>query len=159
MRLLFNHIYCSVRRKELEKAIAQVKKINVDTILQRLTKLCWKNNIQYKVLIKTREVLIMELIGSHQLVLFKYHKSELVSREEVDFFMGSIDENKAEKGVYITTGVFEGKNKIICERKSCRRDVILEDCFSFAKAHIGIRGKAVRDFRPNKLNLFKYLPQ
>jgi hypothetical protein len=159
MRKVLNYIYCSIRREELEKAIEQFKSIRIDEILQRLSKLCWKNNIQYEVLIKTKDILIIKLIGNQQIVLFKYHKADKVSRDDIDFFMGSMEEGRASKGVYITTGVFEGKHILSHKKEEGRRDVILEDCLSFAMGHLGIRGNALIDFKTDRLNLFKYMPQ
>ncbi len=159
MRALLNHIYCSLRREELEKAIEQFRKIKIDEILQRLTKLCWKNNIHYEVLFKTKDILIIELTGNQQVVFFKYHKTDRVSKEDLDFFMGSMEQSRANKGVYITTGIFEGKSVAYSSSREVRKDIFLEDSFSFAKGNLGIRGKALKEFKTDRLNFYKYLPQ
>jgi hypothetical protein len=159
MLTLLNKVYYKLRKEEVEKASTRFKMIKIDTILQSLTKICWKYNIQYQVMIKTSDMLIIKLIGNQETVLFKYHKTDMVLRADVDFFMNQLDEYKTYKGVYLTTGKFEklkglrGRNLVI------KRDCILEDSFAFVKRHIGIKGKAVRKFKIDKLNFFKYLPQ
>jgi hypothetical protein len=159
MLTLLNKVYYKLRKEEIEKASTRFKMIKIDTILQILTKICWKYNIQYQVMIKTSDKLTIKLIGNQETVVFKYHKADMVLRADIDFFMNELDENKAHKGVYLTTGKFEklkglrGRNLVI------KKDCILEDSFTFIKRHIGIRGKAVRKFKIDKLNFFKYLPQ
>jgi hypothetical protein len=159
MLTLLNNVYYKMRKEEIEKASTRFKRIKIDTILQILTKICWKYNIQYEVIIKTSDILTIKLIGNLETVVFKYHKTDMVLKAEVDFFMNELDENKAHKGVYLTTGKFEKLEGVSCRDLAVKKDCMLEDSFAFIRRHIGIRGKAARKFRIDKLNFFKYLPQ
>jgi hypothetical protein len=159
MLTLLNKVYYQLRKEEIQKASTRFKMIKIDTILQILTKICWKYNIQYQLMIKTSDMLTIKLIGNKETVIFKYHKTDKVLRDDVDFFMNELDENKARKGVYLTTGRFEKLKGLRCRNLVVKKDCILEDNFTFIKRHIGIRGKAVRKFKIDKLNFFKYLPQ
>lgn len=159
MRTLLNTIYCKLRKEEIEKARTKFKMIKIDTILQSLTRLCWKYNIQYEVIIKTSDMLIIKMIGMQETVVFKYHKTDMVLKEDIDLFMNEIDENSACKGIYITTGKFQKIEGIQSKDITAARDCILEDGTAFIRRHIGIKGEARRSFKIDMLNFFKYLPQ
>lgn len=159
MSALLNKIYYKLRKEEIEKASTRFKRIRIDTIQQSLSKLCWEYNIQYEIMIKTSDMLTIKLSGNRETVLFKYHNTKMVIRDDVDFFMNELDENKAHRGVYLTTGKFEKIQGQRCRGLGIKNDCMLEDSFSFIKRHLGIRGKASRRFKIDKLNFFKYLPQ
>lgn len=159
MAASLDFIYYKLRKEEIERAFVKLKRIKIDTILQNLTKLCWKHNIQYEIFIKTSDLLIIKLIGHKERVIFKYHKTNMVSKNDMDIFMNLVDENKAAKGVYIATGEFSERRKVSLRSLLFTRDIILEDGSKFIKRQIGIKGKSVDVFTRSKLNLFKYLPQ
>jgi hypothetical protein len=156
MVTLLNKIYYKARKEEIEKANIRFRIIKIDTIMESLIKLCWKYNLQYEVIIKTNDMLTIKFIGNQEAILLKYHKTDMVLKEAVDFFMNEIDENRANKGVYITTGKFEKSFK---QGMISKNDCVLEDGFTFIKRHLGIKGKAVKAFKIENLNFFKYLPQ
>jgi hypothetical protein len=159
MLALLGSLYRQLKKEEIEKASTILKRMKIDTILQNLSKLCWKYNIQYEIIFKTNDTLSLKLSGNTEIVVFKYHKVEVVYREEVDFFLNELDENNANKGFYITTGEFATKNKSSIKSMPYKKDVILEDGFTFIKNNLGIKGRAEKDFKINKLNFFKYLPK
>lgn len=152
-------IYYGLRKKEIEKAFIKIKRVKIDTILQTLTKLCWKHNIQYEVFIKTSDLLIIKLIGHKEMILFKYHKATIVARNDIDAFMNLVDENKASKGIYITTGEFSAKRKINHKSLFSKRDIIFEDGSQFIRRQLGLKGMASDAFKGSKLKFFKYIPQ
>lgn len=159
MVTLLNELYYKLRKEEIEKAHIILKMIKVETILQSLTKLCWKYNIQYEVIIKTKDTLTIKLRGNREIVVFKYHKADMVLRENIDSFLSELDKNKAHKGIYLTTGKFEKlsglKNRVLV----LSRDCMLEDSFSFIKRHLGLKGRVLVKFKEDNLDFFKYLPQ
>ena len=159
MFTLLDSIYYKLRREEIEKASTRFRRIKTDTILQNLTKLCWKYNIQYETIIKTSDLLTIKLTGIKETVVFKYHRCVMVSKEEVDFFLNELDENRANKGVYITTGEFESNSAKLLKSVFSKRDIIMEDNFTFIRGNLGLRGKAIKNFKIDKLNLYKYLPE
>ncbi len=159
MRKLLSRIYYELRKEEICKASTRFKRIKIDTILQSLTKLCWKYNIQYEIIIKTSDVLIMKLIGVQETVVFKYHKTNMVVKEDIEFFMNELDEKKAQRGVYISTGEFQKVEGSILKSLFLKKDCMLEDSTAFIKRHLGMRGTAAKNFKTDRLNFFKYLPQ
>lgn len=159
MLTLLDSIYFKLRKEEIEKACTKFKRIKIDTILQSLTKHCWEYNIQYRIIIKTSSLLTIKLSGNRETVVFKYHKADMVRKKETDFFMSELDEHSASKGFYVTTGRFEKKEKNISRKKFLKKDVILEDGFTFIKGQLGVKGTALSSFQVDKFNFFKYLPQ
>lgn len=159
MAVPLDFIYYGLRKKEIEKAFVKLKGIKIDTILQRLTKLCWKHNIQYEIFIKTSDLLIIKLMGRKEMILFKYHKVNTVSRNDIDIFMNLVDRVKATKGIYITTGEFTAKRKINNNCLFSKRDIIFEDGSKFIRRHLGLKDTATDAFKGSKLKFFKYLPQ
>lgn len=158
MLALLDSLYYQLKKKEIEKASTILKRMKIDTILQNLSKLCWKYNIQCEIIFKTNDILSLKLSGNTEIILFKYHKAEVVYRKDVDFFMNELDRYNANKGFYITTGEFEFKNKSSIKSLFCKNDVILQDCFAFIKNNLGLKGKVEKNFKTIRLSLFKYLP-
>lgn len=150
-------LYCKLKEEEIEKAQFILKLTKIDTILENITKVCWKNNIEYKVIIKTINSVTLVLFGYSETVVFKYHKADMVSKEELDFFMNLVDMNKGSKGIYITAGSFQHARKFLLRDLIYKKDIILIDGINFIKGQLGLRGNA-QDLSGNKIDFFKYLP-
>ncbi|MCM8711865.1 hypothetical protein M2651_12745 [Clostridium sp. SYSU_GA19001] len=159
MAQLLDFLYYKLREKEIERARIQLKIIKIDTILKYLTKICWKSNIDYKIIIKTSDMLIIRFTGIKETVLFKYHKAEMVLKEEMNFFVSKLDENKAHKGVYITTGKFEQTISYSRQNLFIKRNIMFKDGYSIIKEHMCILGENSDIIEVNKFNFIKYLPQ
>lgn len=159
MFTLLDSIYYRFKKEEIEKARAKLKMVKIDTILENLTKICWKSNIEYKIIIKTSHMLTIKFVGMKQTVLFKYHKTDMVLKEEMDFFMSELDENKAHKGVYITTGEFEKKMNMSRRRLFPKKDIIFQDGYSLIKEHLSTIWGDLDFINRNMFKFFKYLPQ
>lgn len=152
-----DEFYLKIRNKEIIKAKNKLKKLTINTIADNITKNCWKNNIQYDVILKNSDELLIKLEGRSKMWLLKYDKSAMVFYDEFDKFLNYMDIYKAEKGIYITIGVFEPK--IL---KSCHHifysDVKLIDSIKFIKEQLGFRKKCEEIFKYGKLNFYAYFP-
>lgn len=157
MLFLLKDLYYRLKKEEINKAHIILERIKIDTILQNISKVCWKNNIGYKVIIKTGNSLTLELFGYSETVVLRYHKIDMVSKEELDFFLGLVDRSNADRGVYITIGSFQLERRFSLKSWKLKKDVLLIDGITFVKGQIGF-GKAAESLRENKINLFKYLP-
>ena len=150
-------LYVKIRSKEIVKAKSKLKKLTVNTITDSITKSCWKNNIQYDIILKNSEELLIRLEGRGKVWLLKYDKKAMIFYDEFDRFLNYMDIYKAENGIYITIGVFEPK--II---KSCHHiflnDVRLIDNVKFIKEQLGYCKKCEEVFKYGKLNFYSYLP-
>lgn len=159
MFTLLDSVYYRLKKEEIIKGYIKLKKIETAHILQSLTKTCWKYNIQCNTLIKTYNILIVKMTGMTETVVFKYHKTNLVSKDEIDFFMNELDINKAHKGVYITTGLFRELDTFSSRRLLLKKDVMLIDRYAFIKEQLGLTGKSLEVINADKLKFYKYLPQ
>lgn len=159
MFTLLDGIYYRLRKEEIEKANIIFKKIKIDTILKNLTKNCWEYNIQYETIIKTSSVLIIKLVGMKETVVFKYRKTDMVTKTDMELFMSELDENRAKKGVYITTGRFEERKNMSIKDWILKKDIIFQDNFTFIKKQLGLKGKAIKNFNEENLKFFKFLPE
>jgi hypothetical protein len=143
-----------VRRKEAIKAKNMLKKIKIDTIYEILTKYCWKYGMQYDILVKNVELMIIRLCGSKEVILVSFSKAEIVYVKEFEQFTMQINMYEGNKAVYITTGIFEEG----IENNYKQFDVELVDGFHFIKSQIGITSNAEEVFKYNKFKFYRYLP-
>ncbi|ERI94233.1 hypothetical protein HMPREF1982_01245 [Clostridiales bacterium oral taxon 876 str. F0540] len=158
MRTLLDSVYYKLRREEIEKASTRFRRIKTDTILKNLSKLCWKYNIQYEIIIKTRDILVIRLTSVRETVVLKYHNCSMVSSKEIDAFMNELDEVEANRGIYITTGYFETRERQSFKNLFFKKDILLEDGLTFIKGQLGLTKKTIDSFKISKLDFFKYLP-
>lgn len=159
MYSLFDKLYNALRKDEIGCGKIMIRKINIDTVFSTFTKECWKNGIQYKTILKDENSFTIRLIGRKQITLFKFHKTDMVFVEDYEKFLGLINIYSASKGIYICTGVFEGKvEKDFISKFHFLDGIKIEDGFHFVKRNIGLRQKAIDIFKNNKFNFWVYLP-
>lgn len=154
---LFDFIYFKIKIKEIKKAKYRLRRLKINTLLNLLITNCKEKNIIYNVLEQTKSEMLVELIGSKEKILLKYDRADMVFEEEYDNFIDKIKKAKINKGIYITTGLFQGGlhgSRVIFNPK-----VILQDYTCFMKSQLGLRGKTIDIFKNKKLNFYKYLPR
>lgn len=152
-------IYCRIRREEAEKLRRFIRRLKVAKFYEGLSKGCWEFGVQEKVLIKSSELLEIKLSRGEKEVLIRFHKTLKVFVEDYVKFIDTLRENGLRKGVYITTGEFEGD--IIDDYYRLTGEynkVTLEDGISFGRKQIGWRGKARDILVYKKFKLDRYLP-
>lgn len=149
---VFLRLYLKLRKDEVEKAKAKLNIMNIDTIFQCLTKDCWVYGVQYDVVIKTQDYFIIKLFGRRKDVLIKYHKTDVVFSEDYDRFLYEVNLNESQRGVYITTGVFDFKISKFFNNK-----IIIEDNAHFIKYQLGFYATTKEVFYRRKIKFFKYL--
>ncbi len=157
MREWLYHIYYWIRKKEIDKAKLKLKKVKTDVVFQAITSNCWKMGIQYDVVIKTADVVIVKFRGSRKNIILKYHRTDMVFVEEVNAFRALIEDSGAEKGIYITTGCFEGK---VYKVKSTHlfQNYKLVDGVHFLSYQLGLVGSYLECLTRKKLKFYKYMP-
>jgi hypothetical protein len=156
---LLNKAYYRLRKSEISKAKSMLKRVKVDFIFEGLTKSCWKNGLEYETLMKNNEVLEIRVKGRKEEVLIKFHKANMVFLEDYERFLLMMETLGIKKGVYITTGVFEGR--IIRNNKKAfpfTNNVKIEDNYAFIKSQLGIHVSAADVFKNKKLTFYNYLP-
>lgn len=150
-------IYFKIRKDEINKGKRNLKKLKVNTVYLCITRNCWKYNIQYQVIVKNKDKVILNFKSGEKNTLLQYHKATMVFYREYCKFLNTMDINKIEKGFYITTGIFE--EKVLKENKKnlFRKKIKLEDGRHFLKEQLGY-GFTINDvFKKKKLNFYKYL--
>lgn len=154
---LFDFLYFKIRREEIQKAKYRLRRLKINTLLDLLIRNCREKNIIYNVLEQTKTEMLVELTGSKEKILLKYDMAYMIFDEEYDDFIDKMKKNKVNKGIYITSGLFQGSlhgSRIIFPKK-----VILQDYTYFMKSQLGLRGKTIDIFKNKKLNFYKYLPR
>ena len=107
MSNLIDKVHIKLKKDEFYKGKAKLEKLNIDVVTENITKNCWNYNIQYKIFLKTSNLLIIKLTGKEKTILFKYDIKERVLLKDYEEFLKYLDIYNIEKGVYITTGIFE----------------------------------------------------
>lgn len=144
-------LYPKIRKNEVEKSKAKLKKMNIDIIFQCLTKDCWIYGIQYDVVIKTEDYFIIKVFGRKKDVLIKYHRTDIVFVEDYNRFLYEVNLNDSQKGIYITTGVFDFKMSRFFYHK-----IIIEDNIHFIKYQLGFSAMTQDVFYKKRIKFFKY---
>ena len=145
-------LYLKIRKNEVEKSKAKLKKMNIDIIFQCLTKDCWRYGIQYDVVIKTEDYFIIKIFGRKKDVLIKYHRTDIVFLEDYNRFLYEVNLNDSQKGIYITTGIFNFRKSNLFSHK-----VIIQDNIDFIKYQLGFSATVQEVFYRKRIKFFKYL--
>lgn len=125
-----------------------LKKININNIFNDITRVCWKEHIQYILLYKDKEIVEMILRGLKHQYYFKFEKSELVDFVDVEKFKNRAKELRVSKGIYIITGKFDPKVKM-------NRHLYFLQKIWFIDGKVFLRTqKSI-----NKINFYKYIPK
>lgn len=157
MQRVFDSVYLKLRKEEIEKARFRLKNIKMDSVLQNITKSCWKFNLPYEIYLKTKDCVVIKLLGLSESVLIKYHNRDLVSISDINAFINEIDGTGADRGIYITTGRFKIRKKYVSLLEK-EKNIILEDGTSFIIEQLGIQGRVEEALKENRLKFYKYFP-
>lgn len=151
-------IYFKLKKRDIEEGKNNIRKIKIDNILNCITKNCWKYNIQYQVILKNNDILIIKIIGKSESILLKYHRVNMVFLFDFDSFINCIDYYNVKRAIYITTGQFHDRITRFFKGRSNKKDILLEDSFNFIKYQLGVTGKGKEILNNEKLKFFKYFP-
>ncbi|GAA0733170.1 hypothetical protein [Clostridium oceanicum] len=141
----------------MKKAKWTLKKVKVDEILNSIENSCWKYGIQYDILYKNSESVLLRLRRKKKIKILKYHKSQIVFEKDFKDFLNYMDKFEIDNGVYITTGVFtqEILNKVIHFKF---KNIKLVDNLSLIKKELGLKGKSNDMFKKPESVFLAYLP-
>ena len=147
-----DRFYYKLRKKEINNSIRGLRKIKITAILQGISKECWESNIQYEVIIESYDILLLQAAGLRKNVLLMYHKTSKVNLEQLKCFKQYMNIYRADRGVYITLGNFQGDYKI-------DRNIKLVNGVDFVRAQIGFFRRAYQVFSKNQISFYKFLPE
>ncbi|WP_139905497.1 hypothetical protein [Clostridium thermarum] len=153
-----DNFYCAVRKKEIIRLKKIINNLKVDTFYLSLTKGCWKFGIQHEILLKNAGVLEIKLYRGRKALIIKFHKTATVFMGDYERFLDMLKRHGINKGVYITSGVFEQKI-INSYRRRLRSDnkVKLEDMTRFGRGQLGWSRRSEEILKEKTLKLYKYL--
>ncbi|AWI07015.1 hypothetical protein [Clostridium drakei] len=121
----------------------KLKKVSINEISDSITKSCWNYNIQYEMILKDSNTLLIDLMGKEKEILLKYHKKDIITKNDYEGFINYLESYEIKRGIYITTGFFEK--------------------YMYNNLHKKIKKIDIKKFikkQPNidKLNFLQYLP-
>lgn len=157
MRDKFYKAYFKLIKAEENKALSMLNKLSIDKIFHSLVKVCWENNIQYHVVLKNNEALMMYLSGKEDSVFLNFSKEKMIFEEIFECFLTQALKYNAKKSIFITMGIFD--NKIIkSPTLVVHRNIKLIDRYTFIRHQIGFTGDIYNDLKENNFKFYKYLP-
>jgi hypothetical protein len=104
---ILKKIYLRLKKYKFKVIRESLNEVDIDKITKGITKECWNYNIQYRIILKTSNFLIIKLTGQDKVTLLKYHKKEKVILWEYESFLQYLKKYDVNTGIYITTGTFE----------------------------------------------------
>lgn len=148
MSNIVERAYLKLKKDEVYRVKSKLKRINIEMITENITKNCWNYNIDYNIILKNSDLVIIKLSGSERTILFKYHKKEKVLLQEYKTFLEYLNQYDIERGIYITTGVFDEKVNKYTDNIYYKK-VQKVDGIKFMK----------KQFSIDQLSFLEYLPQ
>ena len=93
--------------KNIEKSLMKFRKISIKKVSQIIIKECIKEKLNYEIIEKNNSEFIVEISSSRKKTLIVFHKALAVTIYDYYKFIRLIQDREIDKGVYITTGVFQ----------------------------------------------------
>lgn len=157
MRNKFYKVYFKLIKADESKALLMLNKLSIDKIFHELVKECWKNNIQYHIIFKNNETLMMYLTGEEDSVLLNFSREKMIFEETFECFLVQSLKYNAKKSIFITIGIFD--NKIIkSPALVIHKNIKLIDRYTFIRHQVGFAGDIYSNLKENNFKFYRYLP-
>ena len=104
---MLKSFYVLVNSKNIEKSLMKFRKISIKKVSQIIIKECIKEKLNYEIIEKNNSEFIVEISSSRKKTLIVFHKALAVTIYDYYKFISLIQDREIDKGVYITTGVFQ----------------------------------------------------
>ena len=104
---MLKSFYVLMNSKNIEKSLMKFSKISIKKVSQIIIKECIKEKLNYEIIEKNNNEFIVEISSSRKKTLIVFHKALAVTIYDYYKFIRLIQDRKIDKGVYITTGVFQ----------------------------------------------------
>lgn len=155
---IFSQIYFENKSEEIRRGRSKLKRMKIDSIIRILDKNCKMKGVEYVILEKNYNSVSLHLKGKYKENLFRYHRTDMVFKEDYEEFLNAMKNQGINKGIYITTGVFEAGLHKRENRTWFFKKIVLEDYRYFFKRQLGLRGRVSDLFKNKKISFYKYLP-
>ena len=104
---MLKSFYVLMNSKNIEKSLMKFRKISIKKVSQIIIKECSKEKLNYEIIEKNNNEFIVEINSSRKKTLIVFHKALAVTIYDYYKFIRLIQDREIDKGVYITTGVFQ----------------------------------------------------
>ncbi|EHK2335604.1 restriction endonuclease [Clostridium perfringens] len=104
---MLKSFYVLMNSKNIEKSLMKFRKISIKKVSQIIIKECIKEKLNYEIIEKNNSEFIVEISSSRKKTLIVFHKALAVTIYDYYKFISLIQDREIDKGVYITTGVFQ----------------------------------------------------
>ena len=104
---MLKSFYVFMNSKNIEKSLMKFRKISIKKVSQIIIKECIKERLNYEIIEKNNNEFIVEISSSRKKTLIVFHKALAVTIYDYYKFIRLIQDREIDKGVYITTGVFQ----------------------------------------------------
>ncbi|EGT0692439.1 hypothetical protein GW965_06405 [Clostridium perfringens] len=104
---MLKSFYVLMNSKNIEKSLMKFRKISIKKVSQIIIKECIKEKLNYEIIEKNNNEFIVEISSSRKKTLIVFHKALAVTIYDYYKFIHLIQDREIDKGVYITTGVFQ----------------------------------------------------
>ena len=104
---MLKSFYVLMNSKNIEKSLMKFRKISIKKVSQIIIKVCIKEKLNYEIIEKNNNEFIVEISSSRKKTLIVFHKALAVTIYDYYKFIRLIQDREIDKGVYITTGVFQ----------------------------------------------------
>ncbi len=104
---MLKSFYVLMNLKNIEKSLMKFRKISIKKVSQIIIKECIKEKLNYEIIEKNNSEFIVEISSSRKKTLIVFHKALAVTIYDYYKFIRLIQDREIDKGVYITTGVFQ----------------------------------------------------
>ena len=104
---MLKSFYVLMNSKNIEKSLMKFRKISIKKVSQIIIKECIKEKLNYEIIEKNNNEFIVEISSSTKKTLIVFHKALAVTIYDYYKFIRLIQDREIDKGVYITTGVFQ----------------------------------------------------
>ena len=104
---MLKSFYVLMYSKNIEKSLMKFRKISIKKVSQIIIKECIKEKLNYEIIEKNNNEFIVEISSSRKKTLIVFHKALAVTIYDYYKFIRLIQDREIDKGVYITTGVFQ----------------------------------------------------
>ncbi|EGT3600778.1 restriction endonuclease [Clostridium perfringens] len=104
---MLKSFYVLMNSKNIEKSLMKFRKISIKKVSQIIIKECIKEKLSYEIIEKNNNEFIVEISSSRKKTLIVFHKALAVTIYDYYKFIRLIQDREIDKGVYITTGVFQ----------------------------------------------------
>lgn len=104
---MLKSFYVLMNSKNIEKSLMKFRKISIKKVSQIIIKECIKEKLSHEIIEKNDNEFIVEVSSSKKKTLIVFHKVLAVTIYDYYKFIRLIQDREIDKGVYITTGVFQ----------------------------------------------------